>query len=59
MAHAILKTVLSVLGSLLTSLMTERFLKQALVIGLEKLVKRTATDADDKLLQEARKEWGV
>lgn len=53
--------VLAVLGkiamSLLMSLMTEAFLKKALLVGLEKLVKRTESDADDKLLEAAKEAW--
>ena len=45
--------------SLFTALMTEAFLKKALVMGLEKLVKKTASDIDDKLLAEAKKSWGM
>lgn len=53
------RTVLQSLISMGAALLTETFLKQALVVGLEKLVKRTATDADDKLLAAAKKSWGM
>ena len=62
---AVLMTVLTALGAalgktllhLLTSLMTEKFFKTAIVAGLEKLVKRTQNDLDDKLLQAAKEAW--
>jgi hypothetical protein len=61
--QALLLPVLKVLGSVLmglfTALMSEAFLKKALVLGLEKLVKRTESDIDDKLLVEAKKAWGM
>jgi hypothetical protein len=56
---SLLKVLGSVLMSLFTALMTEAFLKKALVMGLEKLVKKTASDTDDKLLAEAKKAWGM
>lgn len=45
--------------SMLLSLLTESFLKHALVIGLEKLVKSTESDADDKLLSAAKQAWNM
>lgn len=62
---AVLVTILTALGSalgktllhLLTSLMTEKFFKTAIVAGLEKLVKRTQNDLDDQLLQAAKEAW--
>lgn len=45
--------------SMLMSLITESFLKQALILGLEKLVKRTESDLDDKLLKAAEEAWGT
>lgn len=53
------KVLGSVLMSLFTGLLTEAFLRKALVLGLEKLVKRTESDVDDKLLAEAKKSWGM
>ena len=61
----VLTTILSALGAalgktllgLLTSLMTEKFFKTAIVAGLEKLVKRTQNDLDDQLLQAAKEAW--
>lgn len=55
----VLKVLGSVLMGMFTALMTESFLKKALVMGLEKLVKKTESDADDKLLAEAKKAWGM
>jgi carbamate kinase len=51
--------LVGILASLGAQLLTERFLKSALVQGLAILVKKTETDEDDKLLQEAKKAWGV
>jgi hypothetical protein len=45
--------------SLLMSLMTEAFIKRLLVIALEQLVKKTEADWDDKILQDAKKTWGL
>lgn len=57
----ILTPILATLGTvgihLLTSLVTEAFLKKALLISLEKLVKRTESDVDDKLLEAAKEAW--
>lgn len=53
--------ILGILGkiavSMLMSLMTEAFLKKAVLIGLEKLVKKTENDVDDKLLEAAKDAW--
>lgn len=58
---AILSTLGAALGKtllhLLTSLMTEKFFKTAIVAGLEKLVKRTQSNFDDQLLQAAKEAW--
>lgn len=56
-ALILLRTAGSALLSLASSLVTEAFLKRAIIIGLEKLVARTETDADDKLLKLAKEEW--
>lgn len=57
----ILIPIVGILGKigmqLLMSLMTEAFLKRAVLIGLEKLVKRTESDADDQLLAAAKEAW--
>lgn len=58
---AILLTVLSTLGTtllaLLTSLVSETFLKKAIILGLEKLVSKTESDLDDQLLKAAKEAW--
>ena len=43
---------------LATELATEKFLKEIIIIGLSKLVKKTETDVDDQILKEAKKAWG-
>lgn len=55
----IFKTTVSILAGMLTTLMTERFIKFLVVKGLEVLVKKTESDADDKILAEAKKAWQV
>lgn len=55
----ILGTLLKILISMLTSLLTEAFLKEVIVDALAKVVKLTATDLDDKLLDAAKKAWNV
>lgn len=58
---AVFTTLMKVLGStlmsMLTALITEKFLKRLLIQALESLVKKTATEADDKLLQDMKAEW--
>ena len=39
------------------SLVTEKMVKKLIILGLEEIVKRTKTDADDKLLAMAKEEW--
>lgn len=60
---AALLAVLSTLGAALlhmgTALLTEAFLKRAIVIGLRKLVAKTETEADNQLLEAAEKAWGT
>ena len=53
------RTVLQALVSMGAALLTEGFLKHAIVIGLEKVAKRTETDTDDKLLAAAKEAWKV
>lgn len=57
----ILMPILATLGTvalhMLTSLVTEAFLKKAVIAVLEKLVARTESDVDDKLLQAAKEAW--
>lgn len=52
-------TLAKIVISMIMSLLTEEFLKKSIVIGLSKLVKMTATDADDKLLEAAKKSWKI
>lgn len=58
---AILTIILSALGktllTMLTALMTEKFLKTAIIAGLEKLATRTKSDLDDRLLAAAKEAW--
>ena len=58
---AILATVLNVLGStllsMLSSLVTKKFLKKLIIAGLEKIVAATETDADNKILEDAKAAW--
>lgn len=42
-------------GTLLTSLLTEKFLMRVAVILLDKLVKSTSNSLDDKLMAEVKK----
>jgi hypothetical protein len=44
--------------SLLMSLLTETFIKKALIAALEQLVKKTQSDLDDRLLAAAKMAWG-
>jgi hypothetical protein len=54
-------TAFSLVGSaivgMLSSLISERFIKFAVIKGLEVLVKKTKTKTDDQLLEQAKKEW--
>jgi hypothetical protein len=60
---AILLTILAALShaliQMLMSLLTEDFLKKAIVYGLDKLVKLTESDLDDKVLSAAKEAWGM
>lgn len=47
-----------VLLSMITALFTEKFLKVAIINGLEKLVDKTESDLDNKLLAAAKSAWG-
>lgn len=57
----ILLPILSTLGTvglhMLTSLITESFLKKGVILVLERVVARTGSDLDDKLLQAAKDAW--
>jgi hypothetical protein len=62
----VLKTVLwgilsalgKVLMSMLTSLLTEKFLKRSIILALEKVSASTKSDVDDLLLKYAKEAWG-
>lgn len=56
---ALLTALGKVLLSMFTALFTEKFLKIAIVSGLEKLAKKTQSDLDDKLLAAAKEAWGM
>lgn len=56
---AMLTALGKVLLSMLTALFTEKFLKIAIVSGLEKLSAKTQSDLDDKLLIAAKEAWGM
>lgn len=60
--QAVLLGLLSAAGkvllSMLTALFTEKFLKVAIINGLEKLAAKTQSDLDDKLLVAAKEAWG-
>jgi hypothetical protein len=44
--------------AMLTSLMTEKFLKKSIILGLEKVANKTKSDLDDQLLKYAKEAWG-
>ena len=56
---AIAATLGTIAMSMLTQLLTKTFIRKLVVVLLEKLVKRTETDIDDKLLEAAKKSWGL
>lgn len=51
------KTIGQVLLSLLVALLNGKALKRAFYLLLQKLSKKTKTDADDKIVEEVRKDW--
>ncbi len=57
----VLFTILTALGktlmTMLTSLMTEKFLKRAIISALEKVVDKTSSDLDNQLLIYAKEAW--
>lgn len=55
----IVTSVLRTLTAIGMSLLTEAFIKRALIVALEKLAKKTQTDTDDKLVQAAKETWGM
>ena len=52
-------TLVKIAMSMVTSLLTEAFLKRALVAALEKLVSKTSSDLDDQVLRAAKEAWGL
>jgi hypothetical protein len=52
-------TLGGVLVKMAAQLVTEAFLKRAIISGLEAAVKRSETEEDDKLLKAAKEAWGV
>lgn len=60
--HPIVATILATLGKtllgLLMSLMTEKFIKKTIIASLEKIVDKTQSDLDNKILSAAKEAWG-
>ena len=56
---ALLMPVWGVLSRMLIGLLSEAFIKKAMIIGLEHLVKKTETKEDDELLAAAKKAWNA
>jgi hypothetical protein len=58
-----LAPVLAAAGStvvkMLLQLLTEKFLREAIIVALEKLVVLTETDVDNQLLEAAKAAWSV
>lgn len=54
---AMLRTLGNTLLGMLAALFTEKFLKRAIVAGLEKVVDRTTSDLDNKILSYAKEAW--
>jgi hypothetical protein len=61
--QAVLLTMLRTLGSLLvtmlTNLLTEKFLKKAIVAVLESVASKTTNTLDNQLVAAAREAWGL
>lgn len=55
---AMLSALGKVLLSMVTALFTEKFLKVAIISGLEKIADKTESDIDNKLLVAAKEAWG-
>lgn len=49
--------ILAILTKLGWMLLTEKVIKKVIIVGLEQLVKKTKTDADDQLLQTIKEAW--
>lgn len=54
---AVVSAVGGVLVKMLLGLASEKFIKQAIIMGLERLVKLTETKEDDELLLAAKQIW--
>ena len=54
---AVLSALGKVLLSMLTSLLTEKFLKRSIILALEKISAKTKSDVDDQLLKYAKEAW--
>lgn len=59
--HPIILTIFATLGKtllgLLTALLTEQFLKKTIIAVLEKVVNRTQSDLDNRILEAAKEAW--
>ena len=57
----VIMTMLAAVGkillSLLTSLLTEKFLKKTVIVVLEKVVNKTESDLDNQILAAAKEAW--
>ena len=56
-ALGVLKVAGNALLGMAASLITEDMIRKVVIMLLEKLVVRTETDLDNKLLEEAKKAW--
>lgn len=56
---AIVSTLGRVGLTMVTSLLTERFLKKFTIRIAEAVVKKTKSNADDKVVQDIKQEWGI
>jgi hypothetical protein len=54
---AIAKMIGSLALELLMTLITKEFLKKIIILVLEKVVKKTESDIDDKVLAAAKEAW--
>lgn len=51
--------VVGILGSMVGQLVTERFIKRAVLAGLKSVAKRTANEEDDALVKATSEAWGM
>ena len=56
---SVLGTVGAVVVKMLMQLLTESFLRKAVVLGLERLANLTETDVDNQLVRAAKEAWGM